>query len=592
MHSRSSPSWGFWLAGLIVGMSVDLWGQTIRQGLIVSAGRSIVGTSGDGYYASQSHLSSDGRFLAFHSDSTDLVAGDNNGYCDAFIRDLWTGRILRLSVGSGGSEANGSSFVSDISPDGWFVVFESEASNIAGPDTNQACDVFLADVRNFAAGSTSVVISRITHADSASWGGVYCQNVAMNVLVAVSFLSDATNHVAGDTNGSTDLFVRRVIPAPSLVRRVSLRGSGGQVTNGSIFEGRVSSNLSGAVIVSDSPQLHPAASNGLNQVFRINGVASIFGSGWLPTIDLISGDSSGNPANGECWLASIHWFGHVCYISEASNLVPGDSNGNNDAFFFNAVPGFPVPTTRVNITSSGGQSGSPLDLGVTYLSMSDGPDVFVAYDSDAADIVQGDSNFACDVFVARVAAPASVIRLGDCSRDELALGSSFGALSDDGQHVSFVSEDLNLPLAGTDLGNGPFVCHMDRWLDIGGGTSIGSTATLQFSAAGDVGRTYVLAASLDCLPGITIGSCSAVCDPRAIPLALDDLFVYTLSQPPGWPAPGTIGPTGTVSIGLQIPPAPLLSGVTVYLAAVTLTGSASSFNGLAGVSNAARLDIN
>src|SRR5262249_50143485 len=71
-------------------------------------------------------VSPDGRWLAFSSDDSTLVPGDTNGWDDAFVLDRRTGQTVRVSVASDGSQASdGYSQVSDVTPDGRFVVFLS-----------------------------------------------------------------------------------------------------------------------------------------------------------------------------------------------------------------------------------------------------------------------------------------------------------------------------------------------------------------------------------------------------------------------------------------------------------------------------------
>ncbi len=88
-------------------------------------------------------ISADGRFVAFHSDATNLVAGDTNGATDVFVHDLQTGTTERVSVDSAGDEANAGSDRPSIDADGGFVAFESSASNLVAGDTNDAPDVFV-----------------------------------------------------------------------------------------------------------------------------------------------------------------------------------------------------------------------------------------------------------------------------------------------------------------------------------------------------------------------------------------------------------------------------------------------------------------
>src|SRR2546426_6706686 len=90
-------------------------------------------------------LSADGRFVAFTSVATNLVAGDTNGVLDVFVHDRQTGMTERVSVDSAGSEGNGASTGVALSADGRFVAFTSVATNLVAGDTNDVTDVFVHD---------------------------------------------------------------------------------------------------------------------------------------------------------------------------------------------------------------------------------------------------------------------------------------------------------------------------------------------------------------------------------------------------------------------------------------------------------------
>jgi Tol biopolymer transport system component len=94
-------------------------------------------------------ISADGRYVAFTSVAM-LVSGDTNsvlGITDVFVYDRTTHRTTRVSVDSQGRQANGNSYVPSISADGRYVSFTSEASNLVTGDTNNYPDVFVKDVR-------------------------------------------------------------------------------------------------------------------------------------------------------------------------------------------------------------------------------------------------------------------------------------------------------------------------------------------------------------------------------------------------------------------------------------------------------------
>src|SRR5437868_2993279 len=88
-------------------------------------------------------ISADGRFVAFDSVASNLVAGDTNAVSDVFVRDRKTGKTRRVSVESHGAQGNGATFLPAISADGRFVAFDSVASNLVAGDTNGAADVFV-----------------------------------------------------------------------------------------------------------------------------------------------------------------------------------------------------------------------------------------------------------------------------------------------------------------------------------------------------------------------------------------------------------------------------------------------------------------
>ena len=90
-------------------------------------------------------INDNGRFVVFYAFASNLVPGDTNGVFDIFVHDRQGGGTERMSVNSVGVEGNADSFYPDISDDGRFVVFESNASNLVPGDTNHRSDVFVRD---------------------------------------------------------------------------------------------------------------------------------------------------------------------------------------------------------------------------------------------------------------------------------------------------------------------------------------------------------------------------------------------------------------------------------------------------------------
>ena len=101
-------------------------------------------------------ISADGRYVAFDSDDWDLVWGDTNDSFDVFVNDRATTVTTRVSVDDSGTQSNSDSFRPSISADGRYVAFYSESSNLVSGDTNGATDVFVYDRRSGATKRVSV----------------------------------------------------------------------------------------------------------------------------------------------------------------------------------------------------------------------------------------------------------------------------------------------------------------------------------------------------------------------------------------------------------------------------------------------------
>ena len=112
------------------------------------------GAQANGESAFAAISGADGRFVAFCSYASNLVSGDTNRKGDVFIRDRIKDTTTRVSVGSRGTEANGLSQGSSISAGGRFVAFDSGASTLVASDNNRKSDVF---VRDRVKGTTTLV---------------------------------------------------------------------------------------------------------------------------------------------------------------------------------------------------------------------------------------------------------------------------------------------------------------------------------------------------------------------------------------------------------------------------------------------------
>ncbi len=173
-------------------------------------------------------MSSDGNYVVFTSNVSDLVAGDTNGFFDIFIRDRSGGLTERLSVDSAESELDASAYNPSVSDDGQFVVFDSIATDAVAGDTNGNRDVFIRD----RVATTTERISVNSSEQQLTGGSSQIRNKSISAdgryVVFTSFASDA---VAGDTNGDGDVFLRD--RTTTNTTRVSLDESSNQLAQSS-----------------------------------------------------------------------------------------------------------------------------------------------------------------------------------------------------------------------------------------------------------------------------------------------------------------------------------------------------------------------
>jgi PKD repeat protein len=177
-------------------------GQTTRVSL------SSTGAQGNSWSGWPVSISADGRFVAFVAGASNLVSGDTNDLEDIFVRDRQTGQTERASVASDGSQANDLSYSPSITPEGRYVAFQSRASNLVAGDTNGYRDIFVRDRQAHLTERVSVA-SDGTQGNNACPGDAWpyrWPSISANGRY-VAFFSWATNLVAGDTNGDPDVFV-------------------------------------------------------------------------------------------------------------------------------------------------------------------------------------------------------------------------------------------------------------------------------------------------------------------------------------------------------------------------------------------------
>ncbi len=267
-------------------------------------------------HSSTPSISGDARFIAFASLSSNLIVGDTNGQNDVFVRDSITGNVSRVSVDDAGIQAIGASHSPSISPDGRFVAFLSDASNLVVGDTNATNDVFVHD--RFLATTTRVSVSnsgmQVTGTNERPWissGGRF-----------VAFSSTAPTLVNTDANAVQDAFVRDLLLGTTT--RISVSNGGAELSVG----GRATSISADArfvSFVSSSASVVLGDTNGQPDLFIHDRTTQ--------GVDRASVATGGFQANGASNGGVLSGDGSFfAFESGASNLVAFDANGFADAF--------------------------------------------------------------------------------------------------------------------------------------------------------------------------------------------------------------------------------------------------------------------
>jgi len=366
-------------------------------------------------------ISFDGRFVVFYSEASNLVPGDTNGVDDIFVHDRLERRTVLVSVNSGGVPGNGESEYAVISADGSCVAIFSHATNLVRGDTNGTGDIFVRDLR---AGRTERVSVGSSGEEANAFSPFFFAISGEGRFVA--FTSYASNLVSGDSNGAADVFLRD--RWAGLTTRISVDSSGGQ---GDRDSSRPSMSIDGRYVAFESlaSNLVPGDTIGSRDIFVHDNVTH--------TTSRVSLASDGTQANAGSSEPAISADGrYVVFKSLASNLVEGDTNANFDIFVHDRATG---RTRIVSVSTDGIQAN-----GDTQYPKISGDGRFVVFRSHADNLVPGDTNANPDIFL-RDLLTETTVRLSVSSTGAQAEGfSSYPAISGDGRHVSFYSTAPNL----------------------------------------------------------------------------------------------------------------------------------------------------
>lgn len=259
----------------------------------------------------EAKLSSDGTVMTFSSKATNLTTDIDNSVEDVFVYTLDNQQFVNLTAG-----ANGNSYEAMSSDGGETVAFVSEATNLTADIDNGKADIFV-----FASG----VYTNITAAaDNNSYGPSISADGSK-----VVFWSEASNLVAGDTNGAADIFVYDV--GSRSLTNITLGGNG--PSHGPV----ISADGSTIAFFSAAGNLTADPDNGETDIFVYD-----LGAGTMTNITPMG-------ANGDGTLPSLSADGSIiAFQSDATNMTPGDTNSYQDVFVYDRTA-----QTLVNLSDGG-----------------------------------------------------------------------------------------------------------------------------------------------------------------------------------------------------------------------------------------------
>jgi Tol biopolymer transport system component len=398
-------------------------------------------------------ISADGRWAAFASYASNLVPGDTNGVADVFLRDRQTGQTQRISVGPGGTQADAGNLMPRMTPDGRFVVFLSSATTLVsggtvspsnrayrfdratgalirlplpsgytavsigvdgvGPPTISDDGSRIAFEAISSAGrgdlfwwdAGSSVIRRVTElANSTPANGSNSYNGLDPVISGdgrwVAFVSDASNLPAQtpDVNGFRDVYIRNLDTGG--FERVSV-GSGNAEANLHSSSPAIDRNGCEIAFYSDATNLVAGDAGSRNKTFVRSRCAG--------TTEIASLTNAGAQGAGYPPLSISSDGCRVTFLGAAPVVTPAPASG----YALGVRDRCTGATSRLDLATSG----DPGTGRVQEAAISGGSGRYVAFSTDAGNLVGGDTNAVSDAFVRDLAANTPPVAALTVTRD-------------------------------------------------------------------------------------------------------------------------------------------------------------------------------
>lgn len=487
-------------------LNVFLRDRTNASTTLVSVNLSgVAGGNGDSWPVA---LSTNGQYVLFESNASDLVPGDTNAATDVFVRDLINARTVLVSVSTNGGVGNGASASSTMTPDGRYVAFASAANNLAAGDSNRISDVFIrdlqADLTVLASVGTLSTNSGCRSPDiSADGRYVAFYGGLTNAFGTVGSVIYVRDLVGGATIWASD-YARTALASNSVFafnhalsangQYLAYEASAGSATAGVILRYNLGSGISDIVHTNAAVPAGPfedirsldISPDGrfIAFVANTNGTTGAttcveLWDGLSGDLALVSGDAGGFvQSNSLCYWPAVDPSGRfVAFLSTATNLVPNQLAGDYHLYLRDTIGG---STSLLDADTN--DAGSPVSAAAVP---SFTPDFrFVAFECADASLVPNDRNRDYDVFLRDLAAGTNeLISAHDPNLPSLTPNGpstiSLNPVSSNGQLIAFASEADNLVPNDTNGCRDVFVRDL-----VNGTTTIVSAATNGYGADG------------------------------------------------------------------------------------------------------------
>jgi WD40-like Beta Propeller Repeat len=346
---------------VLIPARVNVYLRDRTNGTITLVSANLAGNGGNGD-SFATGISSNGQYVVFESSASDLAGGDTNNATDVFVRDVTNGANILISISTNGGFGNGSSGSAVITPDGRYVAFVSAASNLVAGDSNGISDIF---VRDLESGMTTLV------SPGAKSVGVTAGSASAAPAITpdgrfVAFYSSATNLVTGITNIG-DVYVHNLIAGTTAWASTAARA-------------QLNAAFGTTIGVCFSPKI---SADGLLVAYEVSAAAYVKTVGVVLRYNLLSGQTDVVNTNANAPIGAYEDL-RTIDLSPDGRFVA--SVANSDTSGVNTVIDLWDAQTGTNVLVSADVSNAAPVSGSSYAPLVDSSGRYVAFLSDSTNL--------------------------------------------------------------------------------------------------------------------------------------------------------------------------------------------------------------